>query len=1005
MKSFSLEKLKNRVGRRFSDPSDFDNTGLAADHRRSSLSNSINFGPESDLPRASSSLSIHSDWTHRPRSTSVSKKQAKELIRHETSQVVKKKLLPILKDLGLQLPIPLKTSGGLLGGLLAKSMNIYVANTHNCIYLAPSLSTSFTYEDDENGGNIIPELESNTDLQELMDDDQNTPRLSVSSEAVPPPDVSTAIMNTISRKIRALKSANYLRTRIDSQTPIPHLFAVIIELQHDTLSKFVEVEFLTVSKTQWPTNDSANRHQCEEKFRIGHLAWDLSFQDADLFINTKNSKDTRLKDIDPQHLAERTREFRLFDARKTSSDSFEESLSSNHSRQSSDILSLSGLEVPADQQEAGLYVFLLPILLPPNIPATVNTANSSLTHKLSVRVPGPHERLTKKTAVKADYNLPMVRTPPSLANSIADKPICVNRTWNDSLHYSITFPRKYVALGSEHTINVKLVPVAKDVTVKRIKFNILERVIFVSKDLSKEYEFDGDDPFARAKNSKNRERVIPLCELRTKSKTNHGGLEPLKEEVLNCPDNNLLFSCYEKRPSSAAGSTSKDKTVMVASPLDINIALPFLTSKADKEVLSSSLNESDPDIGSPNPIAIPRKHSLTPRDLIASLESPSLPIIGSLETHISHLNENHLFRDGVDEDVLKLDSSSLLPKKHGGRSESIARGYTSTAKALSPDSNFRHIQISHRLQVSFRISKPDASDNNKMHHYEVVVDTPIILMSAKCNEGSMQLPEYDEVRTEPLSLRPGAVNFRTPSYIGNGVTIKPFNPSESDPLPSFEEATSAPSSPILRSTSMTSLDPSTPSNPPAYENVSYNSFDPSQDALTIDDVLVENSRSPSQRKHSAIRASLHNSFAPSPSTTSGSSSNIDVSPTPSFNSEENVPSSDDMSSQSTRSGVQTPISNDGGNELVEESTNATNSTSFMEDAGSIDADIESIVTEESPFVQRLPLLRNESTNGVETLMNGVSINNGGDFTSNDWSKMLTDTLNEESHAQSLFHAY
>ncbi|GEQ67011.1 hypothetical protein JCM33374_g674 [Metschnikowia sp. JCM 33374] len=1039
MKSFSLGKLKTRVGRRFSEPSDNDGSPLAAGHRRNSSANSVVFSSEDHSPspfrhRASSSFSIHSDRDSRPRSISVSKKQAKELILYETSQVIQKKLYTILKDLGLQLPIPLKTCVGGISSVTSKSIQVYVSNTHDCVYLAPSSSTSFTYEDVENGGNQIPESDSVTDLNGIMDDgvttaaSQNyTPRSSVSSgdnssQPTTSENIYSAITSTIAKKMRASKSANYLCTQIDSQTPIPHLFAVIVELKKDTAAKTVEVEFSSKAKTQWPTSDSINRHQYEEKFKIGNLDWELEFQEADFFISLKNSTDTRSREIAPHHLAQKTKEFRLFDARKTSGESLEESpLSTSNRRYSSDSVMSTSPESSVDLQKAGLYVFLLPILLPPNIPATVNTVHGSLAHKLSVRVPGPHDRLSKRFVTNANYKLPMVRTPPSLENSTADKPIYVNRVWNDSLNYAITFPRKFVSLGSEHTINVKLVPIAKDVTVKRIKFNILERVTYVSKDLSREYEFDGDDPFARSRTSKSKERIVPLCELRTKMKTNNSGLEPFKEEVLSCPDNNLLYSCYEQRPDSTESSSSKSrgKAVMVASPLDINIALPFLTSREDKEIMTSTATDADNEV-SPSSLSSPRKSSGSKRDSVASMETPSSPIIGSLETHISHVHGNQIFRDSMDEDVLKLDSSSLSPRKHRSRSECITRGYTSAAKALSPDSNFRHIQISHRLQVSFRISKPDPSDNNKMHHYEVVVDTPIILLSAKCNDGAIQLPEYhaiDTQTTQDFPSRPAAINFRTPSYDASGFSVKPFNPSNGEQLPSFEEATSAPTSPILRSSSVTSLDPHNPYSPPAYENVPPNDRPvPSEEPLTIDDVLVEANASSSSRKPSALKASLQSSFAPSSNSTSGVSSNNEVGgaerSTISSNSEvsSNMPSFDDSSSQNTRSGGETLSSNGlESSESADDSIHAVDSTSTVDDDSvdfmdSIDYDTQSMRTDDVQFDQRLPLLRNESMNGVEAQVNKISIRNRG-LTSNDWSKMSTETLNGESEAQSLFHAY
>nr|PIS48127.1 hypothetical protein B9J08_005583 [[Candida] auris] len=209
----------------------------------------------------------------------------------------------------------------------------------------------------------------------------------------------------------------------------------------------------------------------------------------------------------------------------------------------SDAVSIASTSAPQENAKAGLYVFLLPLVFPPHMPASVTSINGSLVHRLTMSMTKISEKLNRKSKVYSFYNLPMVRTPPSLANSVADKPIYVNRVWNDAMHYIITFPKKYVALGSEHTINVKLIPLMKDVILKRIKFNVLERITYVSKDLRREYEYDSDDPYLMRNpaDGKIRERVVHLCELKTKFRSNYTGAEPFKEEVIKYDvDDNVL---------------------------------------------------------------------------------------------------------------------------------------------------------------------------------------------------------------------------------------------------------------------------------------------------------------------------------------------------------------------------------------------------------------------------------------------------------------------------------
>lgn len=1038
-KTFSIEKLKSKIGRRFSEPSVFDLSATLPGERRNSTSNPVIIVSEEQglvaLRMRASSLSHGAPPQNRSRLHSVTRKQAKELIRQETLQVILKKLNHILADLGLQLPIAIRTCTAGLGGLPAKLVRVYVANSNDCVYLAPALSASFTYEDVENGGTGIE-----TDAL-----DHALPLLESALGDPPPAPPAASALDELAAKMRTVLLPNYLCTQIDSDTLIPHVFAVIVELKKDAVIKNVKADFSSTTQTLWPTGDSHGRHHQKEKFNIGAMDWTLAMLDADYYISTTNSNDTKYRDISPATLAQRTRVYNMAKMKKP--DDFRRARTPSDVGPDADASpgrSRSGSHSSPQPElcKAGLYVFLLPVLFPPHIPATITSVNGSLVHRLAVNVRGVNEKMSRKALTCASYSLPMVRTPPSLANSIADKPIYVNRVWNDAIHYLITFPKKYLSLGSEHTINVKLVPLVKDVIVKRIKFNVLERLTYVSEDLTKEYEYDGDDPSMTKgyRSSRSRERVVPICELTTKNKNSFNGQpEPYKEEVISCPDNNLLFSCYE---GSMAGNmdplarAKDDNFVMIASPLDISIALPFLTSRSDKEMMTSSLDDAvEPPVRS-NPTS--RKASLANFDSVQGV-CPSSPVIGSLETHISHMAGEQYSNDQT-EDVLKLESSSLMLDVNSSKRDSIAQGYTSTQKALSPDSNFRHIQISHRLQVCFRISKPDAADNNRMHHYEVVVDTPLILLSAKCNEDSIQLPKYDEIQgvalPDPPFLSTRGITFRTPSYCKNGVTIKPYDPEGVEQLPSFEEATSTANSPIMRSLSlgdneisrMNSLTPSDPA--PAYDTAGNVNQENLVSPFSIDDLVVDPPLAVSRRRESSVRASLANSFAAhtlSPTNKLDKSSRDNL-----FKTEatlEGRMSELTDSSSMIQLSLETMDSRASSSRHTVSTENLSMSNELMHDHHCRDSSVtpeagndsegalllssglsdidptmtadgaESILTQETQFEQKLPLLQNGSVNDVGRVLSYAG------RTREDLSKMLTDTLNQEPQVPGLFHAY
>lgn len=732
-----------------------------------------------------------------------SKKDTKALIKHEVTSVILRKLCSFLQEFGLQLPINVRLASP------GKAIRIYVANSNDCIYLPPASSASFTYEDVENGGR--PDLEQTlSEDSVLLDDEPDAP--------------GTA--QSIHNMFRRFRSPNYLGTKVDTDCPIPHTFAAIVELNKECTVKDLKFKFQSAVTLLWPSGDPYNKSFIKDGFKIGSIEWETTFDDADYYISTLNSNDVKAKEITLTDLIARTRNYRLADigdqaSRDGTPDLPEPAMhiySTSHARRNSTGSTTDGSYTAKE----GIYVFLLPLLLPEHIPATILSINGSLAHNLTVQFAKMSKKLNRKSKVNAVYELPMVRTAPSFANSIADKPIYVNRVWNDLLHYAITFPKKYVALGSEHQINVKLVPLVKDVTIKRIKFNVLERITYVSRDLTREQDYDGEDPFNLRPvlaDGKPRERVVPICELRTKSKSSGSGPEPYKEEVIKCPENNLLFSCYE-HDQRVDGKLSD---VMVASPLDINIALPFMTTRTDKMILTSSGARPHDDELDPHS-SLP--HQLYPTDNATSRHSsfsgelPSSPVIGALETNLHHVNADLLLSTAPDAEAelaTTPELSSLMGEElHSlasgnggafGTKENIKAGFTTLTKALYPDSNFRHIQIHHRLQACFRISKPDPKDNYKVHHYEVVVDTPLILLSSKCNEESVQLPKYDEIdylrvldveddASQTGGGNGGGVSFRTPRYNKNGISIKPLYDQPGEQLPSFEEATSPAASPV-----------------------------------------------------------------------------------------------------------------------------------------------------------------------------------------------------------------
>lgn len=144
-----------------------------------------------------------------------------------------------------------------------------------------------------------------------------------------------------------------------------------------------------------------------------------------------------------------------------------------------------------------------------------------------------------------------------------------------------------------------------------------------------------------------------------------------------------------------------------------------------------------------------------PEHAVANGPSHRRPsVIGFLSGHKgskSHEeNEKPVYDPKFHQTIIK--SNSGLPVKTHTRLNTPKRG-------LYLDSlHFSNVYCRHKLEIMLRISKPDPECPSKLRHYEVLIDTPIFLVSEQCNSGNMELPTYDMATMEgkgnqvPLSM-------------------------------------------------------------------------------------------------------------------------------------------------------------------------------------------------------------------------------------------------------------
>ena len=797
-----LERLKSKlIGRRSSEPSVFDDNtsvelGTNIVPNRYSRVHSLDSTGRLDVDAFLISLTKNMRGRSMSLSKIASNKQNIDIIRKEKEAIVLQKVLNLLHELGLQKPQATTGSRNL------KNANVSVSCSSSCIYLPPILASSFDYESADNSNETVLGEEDRNGSDGLNTGNSCGVRVTESNNRSFDTENEASVSSNLRNQLLPFRSPDYLCAHVDSQTLIPVTIAVIIQLDKPATIKDLKFVLQSVVTIKWPGSENHYKGHLTENFRIGHMDWDLNLSDCNYYVNLKNLDETKSK-IAVQDMAANTRKYLLFNKKELDEFNAARKHLANVDIEQWDILrsknsssqSQSGNENNTVIYPEGVYLFLLPIIFPENIPATVNSVNGSLHHIINISYNKVSDKLNWKKKQECYYSIPLVRQPPLLANSNGNKSIYVNRIWNNSMNYVITFPRKYVALGSQHTINIKLIPLVKDVVLKGLKFNVLERTTYASRDLAKEFQYDDGDPFDDKRNpNKVRERVIPICELKTKDKSYNGRKQPYKEELIRCPRNNMLFSCYDFQEGEIEGLSLEDplnkprkNDVMIASPLDINVSLPFLTTREDKVHFSTDKNFNNN--GSQRRGSI--NEGILPTSFFPSWAGSGwLKKGNNVEASTTILNENE--------------------------DENINEGYTSSSRAIYPDSDFRHIRISHRLQICFRVSKSDSVIPEKFHHYEIVIDTPIVFLSAKCNTESIQLPRYNEDNVDILTSCKDEYEdingfFRIPQFESanndlsgarNGVSLNPLR-KEADAPPSFEEAMSASPSPNIKPISFT----------------------------------------------------------------------------------------------------------------------------------------------------------------------------------------------------------
>ncbi|CAI4829438.1 BAK_1a_G0055200.mRNA.1.CDS.1 [Saccharomyces cerevisiae] len=381
--------------------------------------------------------------------------------------------------------------------------------------------------------------------------------------------------------------------------------------------------------------------------------------------------------------------------------------------------------------------------------------------------------------INLQYPLHLVRTPPEISVTTANKPLYINKVWENCLSYEISFAQKYVPLDGEIPITIKVAPLVKSLSVKRIRVSCREKISYRSKDY--QYDFDQLDPLAsdpcnpyhmRYLVRKKKDRSLPLFEVASKCTS---GPSIREEVVTNTVDDNLL---------AYTSSKENNKDIPFSESFTVKTKLKFPKYCEVDATKAASLPPYGIDLF--DPIKDPTQSENTSNNGNVLGFLVGRPNRASKTVHKIPQDKNHNeVNDTNGNSNTSLQTSSNVPIQHYTRLNKPRRG-------LYLDSmHFKNIQCSHKLEIVLRVSKTDSGSSKIIRHYEVIVDTPIYLISDLCNTSNIDLPTYDMATTESSKVLPPTFEEATSvsasprssvSYYPDDISMQQLNLSRSTSL-------------------------------------------------------------------------------------------------------------------------------------------------------------------------------------------------------------------------------
>lgn len=437
----------------------------------------------------------------------------------------------------------------------------------------------------------------------------------------------------------------------------------------------------------------------------------------------------------------------------------------------------------------GDYVFIIPFVFNSALPETVNAPHASLSYDLNLylrryKKEHPHEahglkRLSKLFSsddaeddcllvesiedkdthlhlVNKSVKVPLVRAPP------ADRPLFVDKTWNEDLAYQIVLPTKYIRLNSEVSLLVTLTPTSKHISLKSLRVNVLEKVQYVTKDLKHDFE----EGRINEKDQNGRERVIPLAEVRTTSE----GAPAIREDIIKLAGakpgtrlKNLLELCFEREKTD-----KESQNVLLDRSLNVQIPLFFKGVSHKKEIFGDKPSEL------PSSPSSPRRRAFSSIRMSGRPTDP-LPddysMLGKTQEELQAEAHQSRTRVWYGESSL-VNVNRYLPISSDGQGVDFHLRKFAIPALHCDSTRFNYVSISHRIQICFRIAKP-TGEKLKLHNYEVIIDAPVLVVSDMCDSDTTELPPYEGDRLPSFKEATLPVRFEesTRSVMGSPIMM------------------------------------------------------------------------------------------------------------------------------------------------------------------------------------------------------------------------------------------